>query len=292
MSLWDVVAKQISEHTGRPFRAAKQQSIGGGCINDAYKISDGDQSYFIKLNRADREDMFAAEAAGLAEMFDTQTIRVPQAIGAGSSGSQSYLILEYIPLRGRADPSELGEQLAAMHQVQQSQFGWWRDNTIGSTPQLNEQTDDWITFWREQRLGYQYDLAARNGFGGRLQRQGEKLLAELTGFFDGYTPAASLLHGDLWGGNCSGDGQGHPVIYDPAVYYGDRETDLAMTELFGGFGAAFFQAYHATYPIDAGYKTRKTLYNLYHILNHVNLFGSGYVSQAQHMTDQLLSEVR
>ena len=178
-----------------------------------------------------------------------------------------------------------------MHRVTRERFGWDTDNTIGSTLQINTCEHDWVDFWRTQRLQFQLQLAAENGHGGRLQSQGEKLLDAFPALFVGYSPPASLLHGDLWSGNYAFNRSGEPVIYDPAVYYGDREADLAMTELFGGFGADFYAAYRANYPLDAGYGVRKTLYNLYHILNHLNIFGEGYRSQAYRMMDALLAEL-
>ncbi|MDH5513031.1 MAG: fructosamine kinase family protein, partial [Gammaproteobacteria bacterium] len=183
----------------------------------------------------------------------------------------------------------LGRELAQMHRATQKQFGWRHDNTIGSTPQINTPASDWVGFWREHRLGFQLELAARNGR--NLMRRGERLLADLGNFFRTYHPEPSLLHGDLWGGNV-GATEGQPVIFDPAVYYGDREADLAMTELFGGFSARFYQAYQEAWPLDTGYKVRKTLYNLYHVLNHFNLFGGGYASQAERMMDALLGDLR
>ncbi len=170
--------------------------------------------------------------------------------------------------------------------------GYISGNTIGSTPQYNQRDNDWVHFWQQQRLGSQLQLAAANGYGGTLQTQGEQLLARLGEFFCDYRPQASLLHGDLWGGNAAADAKGQPVLFDPACYYGDREADIAMTELFGGFGSDFYAAYQAEFPLDAGYKTRKTLYNLYHIINHVNLFGSGYLSQANAMLGKLLAELK
>jgi fructosamine-3-kinase len=145
---------------------------------------------------------------------------------------------------------------------------------------------------RDQRLGFQLRLAAQNSLGTKLQRLGELLLANLEGFFPGYRPPASLLHGDLWGGNAAFAISGEPVVFDPAVYYGDREADLAMTELFGGFDSRFYAAYREAWPLDPGYGTRKTLYNLYHILNHANLFGGGYVSQTENMLQRLLAELK
>jgi len=182
--------------------------------------------------------------------------------------------------------------LAQLHRISVPQFGWTRENWIGTTPQANAWTDGWVDFWREQRLGLQLRLAADNGYGGALQRDGEILLENLPAFFADYHPVPSLLHGDLWGGNHAYLRDGTPVIFDPAVYFGDRECDLAMSELFGGFAPAFHAAYREAWPLDAGYSARKTLYNLYHILNHANLFGGGYAAQAARMTAQLLAHIR
>ena len=185
----------------------------------------------------------------------------------------------------------LGQRLAGLHRSSAERFGWHRDNTIGATPQSNRWTASWIEFWRTQRLGFQLELAARNGYGGSLQRRGEQLLAQLDALL-AHDPAPSLLHGDLWGGNAAATPAGEPVLFDPACYYGDREADLAMTELFGGFAPAFYSAYRDTWQVDAGYAVRRDLYNLYHVLNHLNLFGGGYRAQAEGMIERLLSEVR
>jgi protein-ribulosamine 3-kinase len=294
MSVWIEIAKHIGESTGEPFRLDRTHSVGGGCIN-ATEVLEGDgRKYFVKLNDAAQLDMFEAEAAGLSEIVDSRTIRTPKPVVTGTAGGQAYLILEYLELGGRGgskSDAALGHNLAAMHRTTRPQFGWWRDNTIGSTPQINTLEDDWITFWREHRLRYQLELAADHG-AGRLLRAGEKLLDVLPAFFRDYRPSASLLHGDLWGGNHGTLRDGTPVIFDPAVYYGDRETDLAMTELFGGFSPAFYAAYNEAWPLDAGYRVRRELYNLYHVLNHYNLFGGGYGSQAEGMIGQLMSAVQ
>jgi fructosamine-3-kinase len=219
-------------------------------------------------------------------------VRVPQPLCSGTAAGQAFLVLEYLELRGHGDAALLGTQLAQLHRVPQSRFGWAHDNWIGSTPQPNGWRHQWVAFWREQRLGFQLQLAAQNGYGGALQRDGEALLAGLDAFFDGYVPAPSLLHGDLWGGNHGFLADGSPVIFDPATYVGDRECDLAMSELFGGFAPAFHAAYREAWPLDPGYAARRTLYNLYHVLNHANLFGGGYAAQAARMTAQLLAEIR
>lgn len=198
----------------------------------------------------------------------------------------------YIEFGGKRNGRLLGTQLAAMHRITAAKFGWQRNNTIGATPQINTWSDDWLEFWRARRLGFQLQLAAKNGASRRLLTQGERLLADCAPLFAGRVIQPSLLHGDLWGGNAGFDGCGMPVIFDPAVYYGDRETDLAMTELFGGFGADFYAAYDEAFRRDAGYPVRRTFYDLYHILNHFNLFGGGYAQQAEAMIGETLAELR
>jgi protein-ribulosamine 3-kinase len=294
MSLWSDIGKQITLATGKPFGASAQRAISGGCINSAAIVEGSGQRYFVKLNRASQVDMFAAEAEGLGEIARAGALRVPLPICHGHTSDFAYLVLEYVE-PGRAAPDSLeqmGRQLAQMHRCTAAQYGWHRDNTIGSTLQLNTPAVDWVGFWQRQRLGFQLDLAANNGYRGKLQRKGEQLLSNIGALFRNYTPKPSLLHGDLWSGNYMIDNQARPVIFDPAVYYGDREADVAMTELFGGFPTRFYDAYQQAYPLAPGYRLRKTLYNLYHVLNHLNLFGGGYRSQAEDMIDALLRAVR
>ena len=306
---WDAIAASICNNTQTHFKIAHAVPVSGGCINQAWRIENRDGvRYFVKLNdarklsipstvlRTGRFDKlrtgFEAESVGLAALAATHTVRVPQPVACGVSGEHAFLVLEFLDLNGNGNARLLGKQLAALHRTQAPQFGFSQDNTIGETPQRNGWSSDWIAFWREQRLSFQLDLAARNGYGGELQKQGQKLLERLPELFDGYSPVPSLLHGDLWGGNHAFSPDGMPVLFDPAPYYGDREADLAMTELFGGFDAEFYAAYRAAWPLDAGYDARKTLYNLYHILNHANLFGGGYARQAQGMMQQLLMRLR
>jgi fructosamine-3-kinase len=292
MSLQEAVAAAITDASGLPFRITSQSPVGGGDINESRRLDGADgRHYFLKLNDARYASMLAAEADGLAAIAATQAIRVPQVIVQGSAAGQAFLVLEHLELRGRGDERLLGEQLAALHRCTAEQFGFAQDNFIGTTPQPNAWLDDWVSFWREQRLGHQLRLAARNGHGGELQTLGERLLDALPAFFEGYTPQPSLLHGDLWGGNHGFLADGTPVIFDPAAYHGDRECDIAMTELFGGYGAAFYAAYRECWPLDAGYAVRRELYNLYHILNHAHLFGGGYARQAEGLMLRLLAEV-
>lgn len=290
MSDWEGIARHIGVATGRPFQARHRRSVGGGCINRAVVVDDGVWSYFLKLNGAERLSMLEAEAEGLAALGEADALRVPEPICAGVAGGDSYLVLEYLDLGGRVDAARAGRGLARLHRRSAPAHGWHRDNTIGSTPQRNGWMTDWVAFWREHRLGFQLELAARNGFARELRGPGDRLMAGL-GDLIGHRPAASLLHGDLWGGNIGATREGEPVIFDPAVYFGDREADLAMTELFGGFSGDFYAAYREEWPLPPEYATRKTLYNLYHVLNHLNLFGGGYLGQARGMIERLLSAI-
>jgi protein-ribulosamine 3-kinase len=287
----ETIAGRIATATGRPFRIQRQHAVGGGCINRAVVIGDGARAYFVKLNTADRSGMFEAESDGLSALRAGAAMRVPEPICTGIAGAQSFLAIEYLDLSGRLKGAEVGRRLARLHRCGSPYFGWHRDNTIGSTPQRNDQTSDWVDFWRRHRLGFQLELAARNGYDRSLSSSGERLMAVLDALI-GHRPAASLLHGDLWGGNIGATREGEPVIFDPAVYYGDRETDLAMTELFGGFGSDFYAAYGEEWPLPPEYATRKILYNLYHVLNHLNLFGGGYLARAKAMMDQLVASAR
>ncbi|MEO0757218.1 MAG: fructosamine kinase family protein [Cyanobacteria bacterium J06648_16] len=287
---WELLAKEIAKATGQPFQIQSRRSIGGGCINEAHQVSDGCQSYFVKFNQTHKEGMFAAEFDGLREMHQSQTIRVPQPIGYGSleGGGPAYIAMEWLPLGGNSSAAwaEMGRQLAAMHRTTSEKgFGWHRSNTIGETPQLNEWDTDWVRFFQERRLGYQFQLGRRRG--GRCPKA-DQLLDALPKLLN-HDPIPSLLHGDLWSGNAAVTEDGEPVILDPATYYGDREADIAMTELFGRFPRPFYDAYNDTFPLDAGYEQRRTVYNLYHIVNHFNLFGGGYLSQANRMIDQILA---
>jgi fructosamine-3-kinase len=271
----------------------RRPAASAGAASTPPYLSDGTHSYFVKLNRAELLPMFEAESAGLDELAETATLRVPRPLCTGVAHGQAYLAMEYIELGGRpsAGATHAGHLLAAMHRHTQNQFGWVRDNTIGSTPQPNARDSNWVRFWAERRLGFQLELAARNGYGGALQRSGETLVDAVPALL-AHAPAASLLHGDLWGGNIAFTRGGEAVIFDPAVYYGDREADLAMTELFGGFGEDFYAAYREAWPLDGGYATRRDLYNLYHVLNHLNLFGGGYLGQALDLMGRLLALTR
>lgn len=294
MKLWSVVVSKIEQVTGQTFGLQKVEATQGGDINRVYRLQGSTQSYFVKLNKASLLAMFEVEALGLHDLASTHTLRTPKPICSGIVGEDAFLVLEYVALQSLSSRSQqqLGEQLAQLHQVQQSYFGWHHDNYIGSNLQKNTRENDWVHFWQEQRLAVQLELAAQNGYAGKLQTLGAELYGLVPQFFSSYQTQASLLHGDLWSGNAAADEQGQAIIYDPACYYGDREADIAMTELFGGYSYDFYVAYENVWPLDSGYKARKNLYNLYHILNHLNLFGSGYLHQAEAMMQTLIVQVK
>ncbi len=290
---WDQLANAISNKIAKPFAIRNSEPVGGGCINTVYKVESDSGSYFLKLNSANKLSMFEAEYEGLLELVKANVIRVPIPTCTGIIDNQSYIVMEYIALNGKADMQMLGHQLALLHKQESSdlEFGWTRNNTIGATIQRNTSTNNWQSFWNKQRLGYQLSLAKQNGASKNLLEKGERIQDKLKLFFNDYNPQPSLLHGDLWSGNIGFSDSGHPVIFDPAIYYGDRETDLAMTELFGGFSEDFYRSYEDVYPLDDGYGNRKKLYNLYHILNHYNLFGGSYDDQAERICNLLLRKL-
>lgn len=293
MTLISAIAEEISRASGNRFLPLTSSAVGGGCINRTEILEGRSERYFLKLNHAGCLGMFESEASGLRELARAGAIRVPEPICWGMAEGYSFLVLEYLEL-GTANArsaEELGQGLGRLHQIHSDHFGWNRDNTIGTTPQINTPSANWAQFWGQRRLGYQLELAANNGYGSALRHNGERLLAALPTLLDGHHPTPSLLHGDLWRGNYGADRNGRPVIFDPAVYFGDREADLAMTELFGGFPPEFYSAYRETLPLDGGYRMRKNLYNLYHVLNHLNLFGGGYLAQAKRTLASLLSNV-
>jgi fructosamine-3-kinase len=287
--MWKTIAQEITKVTEKSFTLENTRSVGGGCINQGYKISGNGSNYFVKLNQASQVEMFAAEAMGLEQMYATQTITVPKPICWGVVENSCYIVLQWLDLGGGNSHvwEEMGRQLAAMHKIGKSdRFGWDRNNTIGSTPQINTWMDNWADFFARERIGYQLKLAKRRG--GSFPDTAKVIEAVRERLAD-RQPQPSLVHGDLWSGNAAVTTDGEPVILDPATYYGDREVDIAMSELFGGFPTAFYRGYNQVWELDKGYGQRKTIYNLYHILNHFNLFGGGYASQANRMIQQIIS---
>jgi protein-ribulosamine 3-kinase len=255
----------------------------GGCINRGGRLKTTAGNFFLKWNDEKKFPlMFEAESRGLQILRQQDAIRIPKVIGNGISDSFQFLLLEYIDQKPRSKNywQVLGERLAALHQRSSKQFGLEHNNYIGSLRQYNQQSSSWIHFFIEQRLNVQLKLAIDNGLApGHWQQGFERLHSRLSSLLPEEKP--SLVHGDLWNGNLITDEKGEPCLIDPAVYYGNREADLAMTKLFGGFDRDFYTSYEAAFPLQPGYQQRVDIYNLYPLLVHVNLFGGSYVHSVE-----------
>lgn len=272
----------VATETGQRSSIVSSRPVSGGCISQGTvaTLADG-RRYFVKSNDAVPDDFFRREIEGLQALAAVGAVRVPTPVGAGTVDGLSFVVMEAIDV-GRQRPGtqeELGRSLASLHRASRgTRFGLAHDNYLGATPQPNGQLDDGCAFWRERRLGHQLTLARANGVASsELLRRGERLLDRLDRFLDLPEEPSCLVHGDLWGGNVLADAAGTPVLVDPAVYHGHREAELAMTRLFGGFDGAFYGAYEEAWPLADGAARRGPLYELYHQLNHLNLFGTGYL---------------
>ena len=257
--------------------------ISGGDINDAFCLTLANKArVFMKANRSAAPAFFQAEAEGLAALRGTGAIGVPAVIAAGTDHRYgSFLLLEWIDAAPQARDfwETFGRSLATMHLADAGGFGWKRDNYIGATPQINAPRDSWVAFFRDCRLAPQFKRAQRC-FDAAMRRRFTRLLDHLEDYLI-EPPRPSLLHGDLWSGNFITGSDGQAWLIDPAVYVGHAEADLAMTELFGGFHPRFYAAYREVNPLQRGYDDRRDLYNLYHLVNHLNLFGAGYLSAVE-----------
>ncbi len=253
------------------------QWVGGGDINEAARVDTASDSFFVKWNPNAPSGMFTAEARGLNLLESAACLKVPRVILV--SENPAFLALEWLPIERPQKTAllaeRLGEGLAALHQKTQDTHGLDHDNYIGRLPQSNTPMQNWPEFYRDRRIRFQMESARQKG---RLTPERARLLDKLCHKLPQLLPDVppSLLHGDLWGGNYSGISGDIPVIYDPAVYYGHREVEIAFTELFGGFAGRFYEAYHAVFPLDKGYAERKALYQLYPLMVHLNLFGESY----------------
>ena len=292
---WQSIEQQLAVSTASPVQLAAPTPISGGDIHSAYRVVDQHSGleYFVKINQAPAYPILQAEHQSLLAIQAANKITSPQPLFCGVNQSNSFLVMEYLALSSEGDDYRLGQQLAQLHRytVQQTArpYGFEHDNFIGLTPQTNIWAARWVDFWIEQRIKPQYLLAYRHGFKQALQLEEARLLQAIHSQLHHHNPPAVLLHGDLWGGNKGFVAQ-QPAIFDPACYYGDRETDLAMTELFGGFSSEFYRGYYALWPIDPGYRQRKSIYSLYHVLNHLNLFGSAYLRQSQQLIHTICAE--
>ena len=274
--------KAIESIDGSACRMADRQRVSGGDINSCFKLTlSSGRMFFLKENQSSLVHMFAAESTGLLELANAakgiEGLSVPNPLAWGLNGDRSFLLMEYINQGRLNSGASFGACLAELHRgTRNDKCGFGQDNWIGSTPQLNSPTVSWHTFYAEYRLGFQWRLARKNGFGNSVADQAmERVQSKLPGILPA-PDGPSLLHGDLWGGNWMAGIEGYAWLIDPAVYYGHREADIAMTELFGGFPSGFHDAYRSTWPLDPGFSDRRNLYNLYHLLNHLNLFGSSY----------------
>ena len=257
------------------------------------KVRGADGYYFIKIGSLNDLTLLMSEKIGLEALAVTRAIKVPKVIFVGETSTCSFLICEYLDLKkdNLFSGKILGKQLALLHQNSNEFFGLSKDNWIGLNPQKNHWQENWISFFKKYRLQPQLIWAFERGYRSSLEEKSERLMEALPLFFDQYKPKPSLLHGDLWSGNWGTINNTTPVIFDPAIYYGDREADMAMTKLFGGFPQVFYDAYNYQWGLDYGFKVRQNLYNLYHLLNHLTLFGEVYLRQTIDVFEQLLSEI-
>ena len=277
------------------YQSPPHWSIAGeGPWTTSWSLHIGRERLFVKTARASVAAMLAAEADGLRALGATGTITVPRVRLRGTQGDCAFLVLGWLDLGDSRRGEALGRALALLHRVPApsgrngERFGWARDNYIGGALQRNGWADDWSVFFRDCRLRPQLARVAKAGYGDALSRDGERVLDLVPQLLGAHHPLPSLLHGDLWSGNAGMLVDGTPVVYDPAVYVGDREVDLAMTRLFGGFDVAFYRAYDDAWPLPPGHDLRRDLYNLYHVLNHLSLFGSGYLEHAQRLMKRLI----
>ena len=275
--------KHIEEICGqieqKPVRLRAYERISGGDINDTYRLAMSDRDYFIKINSAGKLDMFEKEADGLKLLSENQSFVVPEVYHTGIFESHSFLLMSYIePLYQTENPKNFAESLAKLHQTTHQQYGLAYDNYIGNLPQKNDFNDSWIDFFVQNRLQFQINLAG-DIIPSDILHQFDRFYQKLPELL--WIDRPALLHGDLWSGNYFYNLQGRAVIFDPAVYYGHREVDLAMMQLFGGFPREIYERYNAILPMEPDWQARLKIYQLYPLLVHVNLFGASYLSSVR-----------
>lgn len=288
--MWHAISQQLSNVLLFDYKITEKTKIDGGDINECYMISDGEQRYFVKCNNRDFLNKFESEAENLRQLRNTGTVYVPELVHIGYSKQNAFLILNYLaskPLESSKASYKFGVQLAKLHQWgEQKEYGFDNENYIGATLQPNSWSKKWSRFFSEQRIGWQLQLLAEKGI--RFGNISD-IVTHIDRRLQHHNPKPALLHGDLWHGNTSNTAFG-PICYDPACYWGDRECDIAMTELFGGFEAEFYQGYESEYPLVADYHGRKPIYNFYHVLNHCNLFGGHYLDEAEQYLSKILRD--
>lgn len=288
----DTIATALNQHFSQKHQLHSIEPVHGGDINTCFQCVWGHKPLFVKTNtQAIALSMLEQEHWALLQMQSTNTVNLPAPILVGGNQQYAFLVLERLNLNGTPNWQNCAVQLAAMHRVNHPQFGWEYDNFIGTTVQYNRRHNTWADFWWQQRLVPQLDLALVNGhrelarLKAPLENASQNILAH-------HNPVPSLVHGDLWSGNVGFLEGGTPTIFDPAAYFGDREVDIAMTQLFGGFPTVFYQAYNAAWALPQGFELRQQLYNLYHLLNHLNLFGGGYLASSLRTIETLIKTAR
>ncbi|QOC22596.1 fructosamine kinase family protein [Wenzhouxiangella sp. AB-CW3] len=291
MSLSIEHAAAIAREMGLDEHGLEITPLRGGDIAQAHVLRAADLWVFVKTLPIQQGALLSAEADGLKALTRTGTVRVPGVIRRGVEDETAWLALEYLELDPRTPEADerLGRELAALHRNSADHFGWHRNNYIGLTPQHNPKTADWTSFFLEHRLGFQFDRLTKAEHGGDWPQLKEQVFEAWHRDHADHHPLPALVHGDLWQGNASAIGGRRPVVFDPAVHYADRETDLAMTRLFNGFSDAFYEAYESAWPLHPGHESRANFYTLYHVLNHANLFGGGYPASARRLCQRIVS---
>lgn len=268
------------------------EPVIGGDTSPTFILRGRRQKAFVKIAPSASSDMLFAEADGLEALAASNQVRVPGVLALGAFDDQDghFLALEALDLQARSRASDhmLGEQLAGLHSNLGTQFGWRRDNYLGLAPQKNSVDESWLRFFLEQRLEPQIEVFLLAYPGTEEQHLLNELKHRWHAIGTDHNPEPALLHGDLWTGNAASLPDETPVIFDPAIHFGDRECDLAMADLFGGFTDAFYSAYQETWPLPPGWQERRGIYQLYHLLNHANLFGGSYVSTVKKRIRRLL----
>lgn len=285
--MWHAISQQLSDVLMFEFKIEEKTKLDGGDISECYVINDGEQRYFVKCNEKSFLGRFESEAECLHALRQTNTVYVPELVHIGSSKHNSFIILNYLPTKPLDDDKSsyhFGVQLAKLHLWgEQKEYGFDSDNYIGSTVQPNAWNKKWARFFSEQRIGWQLQLLAEKGI--KLCPINE-MVEHVNRRLTNHNPKPALLHGDLWHGNVANSPFG-PICFDPACYWGDRECDIALTELFECFEPEFYQGYESVLPLSYEYQERKPIYNLYHILNHCNLFGGHYLEEADRYISRL-----
>ena len=283
---WQAFESTLCNDLGVEIEIKDVEPVSGGDISRAFKLTTNDKDFFVKLNRPDAEQMFRIEWSGLAELDAVPGIRVPEPMCVGRTQNAAYFVMEFVDLVPEIDPALAGAAVADLHGLEHTRFGWDQNNFIGATVQQNSWHAGWAEFYWNCRLEPQLVGAIESGFS-ILEKTMAPLHKKTMELLEHHYVVPSLLHGDLWQGNIALSTSSEIVLYDPAVYWGDPETDIAATRLFNGFSKEFYQAYYAHIPLQDGAEERLSLYQLYHWLNHLNQFGQSYLDQTLNCISEL-----